>query len=37
MAIQWMEEMKSQHEDSLIAPTRVVLDVNANEFAAGNR
>lgn len=26
-----------QHEDSLIAPKRVVLDVNANEFAAGNR
>lgn len=31
------ERWTCQHEDSLIAPTRVVLDVNANEFAGGNR
>lgn len=31
------ERWTCQHEDSLISPARVVLDVNANEFAAGNR
>lgn len=31
------ERWVCQHEDSLIAPRRVVLDINANQFAAGNR
>lgn len=31
------ERWGCQHEDSLIAPKRVVLDINANQFAAGNR
>lgn len=31
------ERWVCQHEESLIAPKRVVLDINANQFAAGNR
>lgn len=31
------ERWKCQHEDSLIGPNRVVLDICANEFAGGNR
>ena len=31
------ERWVCQHEDCLIAPSRVVLDVCPNEFAAGKR
>lgn len=35
--IQWEPQWKTQYENSLIAPTRAVLDVNCGKYAAGNR
>lgn len=35
--MQWEPQWKTQYEDSLIQPVRLVLDVNCGEFAAGTR
>lgn len=35
--IQWEPQWRTQYEESLIQPVRVVLDVNCGEFAAGGR
>lgn len=35
--IQWEPQWKTQYENSLIDPLRVVLDINCGEYAAGNR
>lgn len=35
--IQWEPQWKTQYENSLITPTRAVLDVNCGKYAAGNR
>ncbi len=35
--MQWEPQWRSQYEDSLIQPVRMVLDINCGEFAAGQR
>lgn len=35
--MQWEPQWRTQYEESLVQPVRVVLDVNCGEFAAGTR